>query len=263
VVTALPHAFYPESSWRDDMELAAAELALAGRKLHDPRTTRWLRAGESWARAYLAQEAGRDTLNLYDTSALAHADLIRAGAVKAPLLRDLRAQLNRGVARATGDPFRAGASYNEFDVASHEFGLIVTARLYHAVTGHRRYDAFATAQRGWVLGANPWGASLMIGVGASFPHCPQHVVANLSGNLDGQPPILRGAIVNGPNSSSLFTSDLGGYSDGMRHCPASGDRYAAFTGHGSRFVDDVRSWQTVEPAIDFSATAALAFALIH
>ena len=35
----------------------------------------------------------------------------------------------------------------------------------------------------------------------------------------------------------------------------------AFTGHGSRYVDDVRSWQTVEPAIDFTAAAALAFAL--
>ena len=30
VVTALPHAFYPESSWRDDLEWGAAELALAG-----------------------------------------------------------------------------------------------------------------------------------------------------------------------------------------------------------------------------------------
>jgi hypothetical protein len=44
VVTALPHAFYPESSWRDDLELAAAELALAGQALGDPRSGRWLRA---------------------------------------------------------------------------------------------------------------------------------------------------------------------------------------------------------------------------
>ena len=29
----------------------------------------------------------------------------------------------------------------------------------------------------------------------------------------------------------------------------------------SRFVDNVSAWQTVEPAIDFTATAALAFAL--
>ena len=33
VVTALPHAFYPESSWRDDLELAAAEMARAGQAL--------------------------------------------------------------------------------------------------------------------------------------------------------------------------------------------------------------------------------------
>jgi hypothetical protein len=35
----------------------------------------------------------------------------------------------------------------------------------------------------------------------------------------------------------------------------------ALDGHGSRFVDDVAAWQTVEPAIDFDAAAALAFAL--
>ena len=40
VVTALPHAFYPESSWRDDLEWGAAELALAGQALGDPRAER-------------------------------------------------------------------------------------------------------------------------------------------------------------------------------------------------------------------------------
>jgi hypothetical protein len=47
--------------------------------------------------------------------------------------------------------------------------------------------------------------------------------------------------------------------DEGRDCHTGG--YGAFTGHGSRFVDDVRSWRTVEPAIDFTATAALASAL--
>ena len=41
-----------------------------------------------------------------------------------------------------------------------------------------------------------------------------------------------------------------------------GDVLAPFTGHGSRCVDDVSAWQTVEPAIDFDAAAALAFALL-
>ena len=35
-------------------------------------------------------------------------------------------------------------------------------------------------------------------------------------------------------------------------------RWRPFNGHGSRFVDNVSAWQTVEPAIDFDAAAALA-----
>lgn len=102
----------------------------------------------------------------------------------------------------------------------------------------------------------------MIGVGSRYPRCPQHVEANLSGRLDGRPPILLGAVVNGPNDRGLFADGLGEFFEEGLTCPArGGDRCAAFSGHGSRFVDDIRSWQTVEPAIDFTATAALAFAL--
>jgi hypothetical protein len=272
VVTALPHSFYPESSWRDDLELGAAELALAGQALGDPRAGSWLRESARWARAYTAREAGGDTLNLYDTSALAHADLVRGiraagsppGLATTPsrLLAALRVQLGHGLARAAADPFGAGVSYDEFDAAPHAFGLIATAELYRKLTGSDRYAAFATAQRGWALGANPWGASLMIGVGTTFPRCPQHVVANLSGRQDGRPPILRGAVVNGPNAAGLFSDGLGTFFDEGHTCPADGlDRFRAMNGHGSRYIDDVRAWQTVEPAIDFTAAAALAFAL--
>ncbi|HVQ94981.1 MAG TPA: glycoside hydrolase family 9 protein [Mycobacteriales bacterium] len=271
VVTALPHAFYPESAWRDDLELGATELARAGYLLHDRRAAGWLATAGHWASAYLATEAGGDTLNLYDDSALAHAELIpllrahrgHLAVTPARLVADLRAQLAIGQARAAADPFRAAGNYDDFDVASHTFGLVATAALYRQATGSRAYDRFASEQRNWVLGANPWGMSMMIGVGSTFADCPQHVVANLAGSLDGSRPVLRGAVVNGPNDASLFDDGLGDFFDTGRTCPpAGGDRYAAFTGHGSRLVDDVRSWQTVEPALDFTATAALAFALI-
>lgn len=55
----------------DDLELAAAELALAGKALRDERTLTWLRASARWAAAYIRSDAGDDTLNLYDTSAIA------------------------------------------------------------------------------------------------------------------------------------------------------------------------------------------------
>ncbi len=257
VVTALPHAFYPESSWHDDLELGAAELALAAQALGDPRAATWIAAGMKWA------EPGEDSLNLYDVSALAHAELVRAlraggSAGEAPLLADLKRQLTRAVKRSRRDPFRAAATYDDFDAAPHTFGLVAEAALYRRLTGDHRFDAFATAQRDWALGANAWGASLMIGVGRDYPRCPQHVVANLNGTATR---LLVGAVVNGPNDRTLFSDGLGEFFDEGRTCPRGRDRYKAFTGHGSRYVDDVRSWQTVEPAIDFTAAAALAFAL--
>ena len=169
-----------------------------------------------------------------------------------------------GAKRSHDDPLGAGAIYDDFDAAPHTFGLISTARLYGALTGDQTYATFATEQRDWALGANPWGVSLMIGVGSVFAQCPQHVVANLSGSVDGTPPILRGAVVNGPNSADLFTDGLGEFFEEGKTCPADGgDAYAAFNARGSQFVDDVRSWQTVEPAIDFTAAALFAFSLLQ
>ena len=84
--------------------------------------------------------------------------------------------------------------------------------------------------------------------------------ANLSGSLDGSPPLVVGAVVNGPNSPSQFDGGLGGLLTGMRRCPDGPDPYRAFTGRGSRFVDDVRAWQTAEPALDMTGAAVIAAA---
>ncbi|MET8334643.1 hypothetical protein ABZV14_19480 [Streptosporangium canum] len=49
----------------------------------------------------------------------------------------------------------------------------------------------------------------------------------------------------------------------MKRCPGDGvDRYEEFTGRGSRYVDDVRSWQASEPADDFAAIALYALTLM-
>jgi hypothetical protein len=102
----------------------------------------------------------------------------------------------------------------------------------------------------------------MVGEGTNFERCPQHVVANLSGRTDGRHPIATGAAVNGPNGTSVFDDGLDDYLDGMNHCPPDGsDANAKFTGHGGRYVDDVRSWQTSEPADDFTALGLYALTL--
>ncbi len=224
LVTALPTAFYPESTWHDDMELGATEIALAAQALgHDDRP--YLADAARFAKGYLASETG-DTLNLYDTSALAHADLIRALAAggnpsvavtSAVLVADLKRQLQTGASRAATDPFHAGGDYADFDVDSHTFGLLATEALYKQASRDSSFDGLATQQRNWVFGANAWGTSFMVGEGTTFPRCMQHQVANLA-----RSGLAVGAVVNGPNGVSQFEEGLGDFLDPMVHCPADG-----------------------------------------
>jgi endoglucanase len=264
LVTAVPVDYYPEDTWRDDMEFGAAELALAAQRLgRDARG--YLSDAARFAAGYIAEDTG-DTLNLYDTSALGHADLLRAMAAagnprglavsRAALVADLKRQVGTGATRAASDVFHAGGVYTDFDVDAHTFGLIAAEALYRQASGDTSFDAFASQQRDWLFGANAWGASFMVGAGTSDPACMQHQVSNLAGT-----PAL-GAVVNGPNDPAQFEGGLGDYQDGMVPCPAGGaDRYAAFSGHGSRYVDDVRSWQSSEPALDMTGSAILGLAL--
>ena len=270
LVTALPHAFYPEDVWRDDMELGATEIALASRRLgRDARP--FVREAAKWAHGYIRNDTG-DTLNLYDTSALARADLARLlkrtralpglPITRSDLVADIRRQLQGALDMSRSDPFGAGAAYDNWDVNSHTFALVATAGLYHRLAGPSRFDRFATTQRNWLLGGNPWGMSAMVGVGTTFPQCLHHQLANLSGTADGSPPIDVGAVANGPNDASIFEDGLGDHQDAMVRCPPQpGNKFRPFDGRGSRLVDDVRSWQTSEPALDMTGAAIIAGAV--
>lgn len=267
LVTALPHAFYPESTWRDDMQLGAAEIALASQELGRPATS-YLRDSARFAHAFIGHGSTSDTLNLYDTGALADASLAQAMATvphgplavsRHDLVGDLAAQIRRGMAHARQDPLGAAEPVDEFDANSHTFALVATVGLYDALTHSRRFAGFASLQRTWLLGGDPWGVSAMVGVGHRFPECMQHQVANLSGTLDGTPPLDVGAVVNGPNGQDNFEGGLGGFQDGMRHCARS-HALKQFDGQNSRYVDDVRSWQTDEPALDMTGAAIIAAA---
>jgi endoglucanase len=271
LVTADPEAYYPETTWHDDMELGATEIALAAQRLsHD--ATPYLKAAAGFAKSYIADDAAAgDTFNLYDTSALAHTDLVHAMAAagnpklavsKALLVKDLKRQVELGASHAASDVFRAAGDINQFDVDSHTFGWIAMEAWYTGLTGDHHFDAFAAEQRDWLFGANAWGTSFMVGEGSTFPQCMQHQAANLSGNLHGAGPALAvGAVVNGPNDNSNFEGGLGDLQDGMRKCPTNGvDKFAAFDTATASFVDDVRSWQTDEPALDMTGAAIIAAA---
>ncbi len=125
---------------------------------------------------------------------------------------------------------------------------------YEDLTGSGAYRPYSERWLGNVLGANAWGASLIVGDGSTFPDCPSHQVANLAGSLDGTAPVLAGAVVEGPSDETSK-----GKVGGMRKCPAHGNAFAPFDGSGAVFDDNVQSYTTVEPAIDLTATSPLAF----
>jgi endoglucanase len=118
---------------------------------------------------------------------------------------------------------------------------------------------YATYSRRWlanISGANAWGVTFTVGDGEVFPDCMQHQVANLAGSLNGQPPLLSGAVVEGPNSGASY-----GLVQYMLLCPPGGGNvYRAFDGNGAVYKDNVQSYSTDEPAIDLAATSFLMYA---
>ncbi|WP_249161826.1 glycoside hydrolase family 9 protein [Actinospica acidithermotolerans] len=265
LTSALPEAYYPESIWHDAMELAATEIVRAEQDLGNAESSysSYLTQAATWASDYISADSGNDTLNLYDVSALAHADLVTAikdagspsglAVTSSSLIANLKAQLSAAVTKAGSDIFRAGGDYTNFDVDSHTFGFISIEALYQKASGDTEYAAFASEQRDWLLGDNAWGTSFVAGVGTTYPKCMGGQIENLNSAVD------VGAVVNGPNGTSNFSGGLGSLMTGMAKC--ENDSFTTFTGKGGEYVDDVRSWQSSEPALDMTGSLVLAGAL--
>src|SRR5207244_6566194 len=118
------------------------------------------------------------------------------------------------------------------------------------------YGCDSQEWRANILVANAWGSSFIVGDGSTFPHCLQHQVANLAGSLDGSPPVLAGAAVEGPNGTATK-----GFVTGMNLCPANGvDTFAPFNGHHAEWTDDMQSFSNTESAVALTASSPLAFA---
>ena len=277
LLTAAPYSFYPETEWRDDMELGATELYFAVQgcgsscpiNLHP--ASYYLQQAASWANAYITgPNDAADTLNLYDVSGLAHFELYRAIALagnpsglattQSALLADLQKQLNKAIAQSGTDPFGFGFPWASYDTTSHGGGLAVMAAEYAYLNGPALNAGtspavYANRQLANILGANAWGTSLIVNDGSTFPLCMQHQVANLVPVPPNGPPFLSGAAVEGPNS---ITSR--GTLTNMVGCPPNGvDVFAQFNGKAV-YKDFVQSYPTVEPAIDLTASSFLAFA---
>jgi len=164
-------------------------------------------------------------------SGLAHYELCRAlekpGTVaglevsRADLLSNLKRRLDGAVKRADKDPFALGFRYTGGDLTPHVVGLALEADFYDELAHTTAYADFSRRQLDFVLGANAWGTSFIVGAGKVFPFHMQHQVANLAGSLDGTPPLLLGATVDGPTRGKSKTGDV---PEGARATPWPGGR---------------------------------------
>jgi hypothetical protein len=267
ITTTFPYNYYPGTQWKSDMAWGATEIALADEATGASATQ--LRAdlatAAKWTDAYVAQGHSGDTFNLYDTGAVAEADLLKAmrtaggTAVIKPdtLLGDMAAQLRTGQAAAKGDPFALGTQLGASDASPHAFGLYVTDALYREYGGSSKYQAFAQQQLNFALGANAWGSSFVVGAGTTFPHCMQSEIANLEGSLTGHGDLQLGATTDGPSALANFTG-LGSVA-GMKACSAG--NFSPFNTTTVGYEDNTVSWPSVEPANDYSVASLYAFAL--
>jgi hypothetical protein len=282
LLTAAPYDYYPETEWRDDMELGATELyfAVALAKscglcevssLPHSDPIYYLRLAAHWAHEYINGPGdGVDSLNLYDVSGLAHYELCLAIAQagnpsglqvsKSDLLADLALQLNQGVKQSQRDPFGLGVAYGGVDATPHALGYVLESNFYDQLSNSSTYAQFGETERNWVFGENAWGSSFIVGIGTTIPDCLQHQVANLVGSLTGTPPLLLyGAAVDGPNAISTFRGL--GFLTGMKRCPVGGgDPNAEFTGKGARYFDNVIAWPSTEPSDDYTVLSIVLYA---
>lgn len=272
LLTTIPWNFYPETEWRDDLTLGASELALAlegssplPAGLAHTNPLYYLRDAAHWAAAYRHVSHAGEGLNLYDVSGLGEFELVLAlrGAGEPSglaigergLIAALREKLVFAEEQAARDPFGFGFPWAAADTTSHGDGLSVMASEYDYLTGGDSYRAQSERWLGNVLGANAWGTSLIVGDGTTFPDCLQHQVANIVGSLDGAPPVLAGAAVEGPSNERSS-----GFLEGMRPCPVGGgNEFARFDSGKARYEDNMEAYTNTEPAIDLTASSMLAF----
>jgi len=189
VVTTNPSDFYPEETWADDMEWAAAALYRA------TRIPTYLQQALEFSRE--AGSAG-DQTSVYNTHAMAHYTLYpyAPSEDRNRLLDHLRSDAELTQRRAQ-NPYCLGTPYI-WGTSEAAAGAAITSLIYANLSGEKAYVDLARCQRDFILGCNPFGLSCVIGAGTRYPLFPHHQVANIH-NVE-----LSGALVGGPASVSIF-----------------------------------------------------------
>jgi hypothetical protein len=234
---------YGERTYHDDLEWAAAELAVATR---DPalvaEAARFARLAhdESWmGKARHGHYEYFPYVNLahWRLHAMADADARRR------LAGWFRGGLEEVRRRAERNPWRHGTPLvwcSTNDVVA----FATQAVLYERMTGDRGYRALAAEARDWIFGRNPWGVSFVTGVGARAATDVHHPF-RARGAV---PP--TGGLVDGPLEREINR-------EFERYFDLREDPLARFQSDWAVYHDHISDFSTNEPILDGTVSLIL------
>jgi hypothetical protein len=167
--------------------------------------------------------------------------------VDAEFQKSLAGYYREGIERcakaAGANPYRVGVPFmwcsNNLVVA-----LVTQCGLYERMTGDARYRELAAKNRDWLLGRNPWGYTMLTGIGQVFPTDVHLQTTRLTGRS------VVGGLVDGPIRAATFKSQLG-------VVIKQPDPLAAFQDERAVYHNDFGDYSTNEPTMDGTASAIL------
>lgn len=237
---------YNEDTWADDMEWGAAELyKMTHRSVYLEQAKKYARqiGSTSWM--------GKDTTlhyQYYPFMNLGHYELypLVGKSFQDTLAGYYRTGLEAVYKKAMKNPYRVGFPFIwcSNNLAS---ALINQEILYEKMTGDTKYRRMATDVRDWLLGRNPWGISMFIGVptaGGRFPKDPQSSIGYTTGRQ------VTGGLVDGPVYTSIYRQF-----DQFILPLSKPDEFAKFQSNYVTYHDDWRDFSTNEPTLDGTAEA--------
>jgi len=239
--------FYEEDNWVDDMELAAAQLYNIT-KDKNLQTASFEYAKQEKQTPWM----GTDTAGHYQWYPfinVGHYELANTaqGELRNQTIEFYRRGIELVWERGKGNVFYRGVPFiwcsNNLQAA-----FAIQCYWYRQLTGDQTYAELEQTTFDWLLGCNPWGTSMVVGLPADgdYPDDPHSSFTFLHGY-----PTL-GGLVDGPVYGTIYRKQLG-------VTVVRGDEYAEFQSSYVVYHDDYGDYVTNEPTMD--GTASLVYLL--
>lgn len=235
--------YYTEMDWQDDMELGAAMLwKLTGE-------TKYLEAALKDAAADpLKIWMGADTMThyqwypFYNAGHYELADKLKNNDEKKQVIDYYKEGIDAVWQKAKNNAFYRGIPFiwcsNNLTAA-----FAIQCYLYRKLSGDTTYQQLEQACVDWLLGCNPWGTTMVVGLPADGdnPSDPHSAFSHLYHYP------INGGMVDGPVYGSIYGHLIGVHL-------SKPDAYAPFQSKLAVYHDDYADYSTNEPTTDGTAT---------